>query len=102
MPEMRFLIAWPDGSEEACYSPSLVVREHLAVGATYPLADFMARVRIALTIASDRVAAKYGHPCSLALGQLARLERTAARFRNHPQAAVACLAFLPADQGPQP
>lgn len=94
MPEMRFHIAWPDGREESCYSPSLVVREHLSEGTAYPLPDFMARARTALTIASDRVAAKYGHPCSLALGQLARLEAAAARFRDDPKAKVTCLAFL--------
>ncbi len=27
MPEMRFVIAWPDGREETCYSPSLVIRD---------------------------------------------------------------------------
>ncbi|GAB4068436.1 MSMEG_0570 family nitrogen starvation response protein [Ancylobacter sonchi] len=93
MPEMRFTIAWPDGASEDCYSPSLVIRDHLAEGAVYPLADFMARARTALTIASDRVAAKYGHPCSLALGQLDRLERRAAGFKDQPQAEVACLRF---------
>lgn len=99
MPEMRFLIAWPDGARENCYSPSLVVTEHLAAGETYPLPDFMARARTMLRIASDRVEAKYGRPCSLALGQLARLEQTASRFRDDPQAEVACLAFLLPDQG---
>lgn len=93
MPEIRFHIAWPDGATEDCYSPSLVIRDHLEEGAVYPLADFMARARLALTIASDRVAAKYGYPCSLALGQLARLEGRAARFADQPQAQVACLRF---------
>jgi uncharacterized repeat protein (TIGR04042 family) len=80
MPEMRFHLRWPDGTEEGCYSPSLVIRDFLAVGASYPRDEFLARSRTALTIASDRVAARYGHPCSLALGQLARIEATAARF----------------------
>jgi uncharacterized repeat protein (TIGR04042 family) len=95
---MRFRIAWPDGSQEDCYSPSLVVREHLAEGTRYPLADFMARARTALNIASERVAARYGHACSLALGQLARLEETARRFGEDPQAEVTCVAFLLPDQ----
>ena len=30
MPEMHFQIRWPDGQVDTCYSPSLVVREHLA------------------------------------------------------------------------
>ena len=80
MPEMRFVIRWPDGRRESCYSPSLVVREYLREGASYPLDDFLARVRTALNIASQRVEAKYGHACSLALGQLARLETGAAAF----------------------
>lgn len=77
MPEMRFHIRWPDGRREACYSPSLVIKEHFAVGEEVPLADFVARSRTALTIASDRVKARYGFPCSLATGQLARIEAAA-------------------------
>ena len=41
MPEMHFQVRWPDGREDHCYSPSLVVREHLQVGDSYPLPDFM-------------------------------------------------------------
>jgi uncharacterized repeat protein (TIGR04042 family) len=63
MPEMRFHIRWPDGEREACYSPSLVIKDYLSVGANYSLADFLERSRIALGIASDRVKAKYGMPC---------------------------------------
>ena len=77
MPEMHFHIRWPDGRREACYSPSLVVKEHMSVGESYPLDDFVARSRAALTIASERVRARYGFPCSLALGQLARIEASA-------------------------
>jgi uncharacterized repeat protein (TIGR04042 family) len=99
---MHFRIAWPDGSEEDCYSPSLVVREHLAEGTRYALADFMARARTALAIGSERVAAKYGHSCALALGQLARLEQTARRFGDDPKAEVTCLTFHLPDQGPAP
>ncbi|MBS7541526.1 MSMEG_0570 family nitrogen starvation response protein [Ancylobacter oerskovii] len=94
MPEMRFRITWPDGTTEECYSPSLVIRDHFEEGEVYPLAEFMARARTSLTLASERVAARYGHPCSLALGQLARLESRAALFADHPQAQVACLRFL--------
>ncbi len=74
MPEMRFHIRWPDGAEESCYSPSLVIKDFFVPGGTYPVADFLARSRQALTIASDRVEARYGRPCSLALGQLRRIE----------------------------
>jgi uncharacterized repeat protein (TIGR04042 family) len=80
MPEMLFEIRWPDGATEQCYSPSLVVREHLTVGATYEVAEFLRRSRTALTIASERVQAKYGFACSRAMDQLARLEAAARRF----------------------
>ena len=65
MPEMRFRILWPDGVVETCYSPSLVVKEHLRVGGSYEPPEFLARCRVALNIASDRVQEKYGHACSL-------------------------------------
>ena len=58
MPEMLFQIRWPDGAIEQCYSPSLVIRDHLAVGETYSVPEFLRRSRIALTIASDRVQGK--------------------------------------------
>ena len=93
MPEMTFDIRWPDNSAEPCYSPSLVVREHLEVGAAYPLAEFVGRCRIALQIASDRVQAKYGFPCARAMAQLARIEQRAAAFADTPDAVVQIVAF---------
>jgi uncharacterized repeat protein (TIGR04042 family) len=80
MPELRFSITWPDGAAETCYSPSTVIRNHFTPGTTYPLPDFLARSRAALTAASNRVRQIHGSPCSLALGQLARIETTAARY----------------------
>ena len=80
MPEMRFQIRWPDGAEENCYSPSLIIKDYFVPGETYSLSDFVARSRTALMIASDRVREKYGMACSRALGQLARIETTAGRF----------------------
>jgi uncharacterized repeat protein (TIGR04042 family) len=94
MPEMRFLVRWPDGAKATCYSPSLVIRDYFREGETYALADFVARSREALVIASDRVKAKYGHACSLALGQLAEIESLAGRFADEPDAKVACERFL--------
>ncbi len=70
MPETRFLIRWPDGSPESCYSPSLVIEDYL-----------------------DRVKAKYGVPCGRALAQLARIEAAALRFASEPDACVAVDAF---------
>jgi uncharacterized repeat protein (TIGR04042 family) len=93
MPEMLFAIRWPDGSIEQCYSPSLVIREHLAVGETYDVAEFMRRSRIALTIASDRVQEKYGFACSRALGQLGRLEAAAGRFDAAANGRVTVTSF---------
>ena len=80
MPELRFVVRWPDGVREMCYSPSTIVRDHFEAGAAYPMAEFLGRSRAALMAASDRVRAIYGSPCSLALGQLARIEATAARY----------------------
>lgn len=94
MPEMRFIVRWPDGQRESCYSPSLVIRDFFGEGETYPLAEFLSRARQALGIASDRVKAKYGHACSLAQGQLARIEAAGARFSQVPGAEVVCETFL--------
>jgi uncharacterized repeat protein (TIGR04042 family) len=94
MPEMRFVIRWPDGRRESCYSPSLVVRDFLREGESYPVPDFLKRSREALQIASERVKAKYGHACSLAVGQLARIEAAATQFEGQEDARVACEMFL--------
>ncbi|MEV4779056.1 MSMEG_0570 family nitrogen starvation response protein [Burkholderia sp. LMU1-1-1.1] len=88
MPEVRFTVRWPDDSVSQCYSPSTVVHEYLRAGERYPLADFMARSRTALTLASERVRLKYGYACSSAMDQLARLEASAGRFEADPGAAV--------------
>lgn len=93
MPEMRFTVRWPDGTLEGCYSPSLVIKDYLAPGESYPLADFLSRSREALTIASQRVEARYGFPCSRALGQLARIEAVARTFSAFSNARVAVEAF---------
>jgi uncharacterized repeat protein (TIGR04042 family) len=90
---MRFLIRWPDGTSESCYSPSRVIEDYLAPGKSYALPDFLALSRIALTAASDRVKAKYGKPCSRALVQLARIEAAVADFAGAPDASVTVDAF---------
>jgi uncharacterized repeat protein (TIGR04042 family) len=90
---MHFDIAWPDGTVESCYSPSLVIRDHLSPGTSYKLADFVQRSRTALGIASDRVRAKYGFACSRAIGQSAAIERAAARFAEMPDAVVRVVSF---------
>jgi uncharacterized repeat protein (TIGR04042 family) len=90
---MRFRIRWPDGSAETCYSPSLVIKDYFAVGANYPLADFLERSRTALGMASERVKAKYGMPCRRALAQLARIEAAACAYTDVPGARVAVDGF---------
>jgi uncharacterized repeat protein (TIGR04042 family) len=90
---MRFIIRWPDGTTQACYSPSLVVEEFLAPGTNYPIAEFLERSRSALTIASKRVEAKYGRGCSRAMSQLALIETAACAFSNFPGACVSVEAI---------
>jgi uncharacterized repeat protein (TIGR04042 family) len=70
-----------------------VVRDHLVVGTEYPLVDFVLLCRVALTAASERVRARYGSPCSLALGQLGQIEATAQRFSGLPDARVLLESF---------
>lgn len=80
MPEINFKIQWPDGQQEVCYSPSLIVQKYFEPGESYTIADFLVRSRESLTIASDRVQAKYGFACSRALGQLRKIETTAQSY----------------------
>lgn len=94
MPEMQFLVRWPDGSVETCYSPSLVIKDYFRPGAFYPLDEFLALSREALRIASERVEVKYGFPCSRALGQLARIESACVHFAAAPDAAVGVESFI--------
>jgi uncharacterized repeat protein (TIGR04042 family) len=93
MPEMRFRIRWPDGTTDSCYSPSLVIKDFLFAGTSYPLPEFLARSRTALEIASERVREKYGWSCSRAQAQLGRIETAAKRFAALPDARVIVDAF---------
>jgi len=93
VPEMTFRVRWPDGTNEACYSPSLVVKEFFVPGARYPLDDFVARSRAALGIASERVLEKYGFACSRALKQLARIEEGARAYAALADATVLIEGF---------
>lgn len=100
MPEVWFKVHWPDGTGETCYSPSTAIADHLAPGATYEIADFLARCRAGLGAASDRVKARYGYPCSRAMGQLAQIERAVARLAVNPGATVTISAM--SKSGPMP
>jgi uncharacterized repeat protein (TIGR04042 family) len=93
MPEMLFKVRWPDQQDSTCYSPSLIVQDYLTPGASYPLDDFLQRVREALEIASERVRAKYGFACSRAMDQWAEIEATAQRFKDQPDAQVHVIGF---------
>jgi uncharacterized repeat protein (TIGR04042 family) len=95
MPEMLFTVRWPDKSVSECYSPSLVIKDYMEVGCSYPVAEFVERSRTALNIASDRVREKYGFACSSAMDQLLKIESTASRFADVDNASVAIEAFKP-------
>lgn len=86
MPEMIFRVVWPDGRTENCYSPSRVIAEHLTASTYYPLPDFLARARLGLNAASDRVRAKFGMGCAQAMAQLRAIETGAAR--HAPQSTI--------------
>lgn len=94
MPEIHFQIEWPDGFQETCYSPSLVVKEYFTPNSDYYLEDFIKRARTALQIASDRVQAKYGRSCGLALDQLQHIEAMAANYNHFSQPKVRFVRFL--------
>jgi uncharacterized repeat protein (TIGR04042 family) len=99
MPEMHFTVRWPEGDDMRCYSPSLVVREHLEVGRAYPLAEFAARCRTLLERASERVRARYGFACSAALDQLAAIEARAAQAAAAGLVRVLAFELPPLDSG---
>ncbi|MFC0447497.1 MSMEG_0570 family nitrogen starvation response protein [Rhodococcus jostii] len=94
MPEMTFRVQWPDGHEQSCYSPSLVMHDYLTVGEEYSVADFLRRSRAALTEASERVKAKFGMYCTSAAEQLHELEKVASA--HTPTSLVRVLDMHPA------
>ena len=80
MPEMTFTVRWPDGSVEDCYSPSLVMHDHLADGETYTVEDFVRRTVAGLAEASERVRARFGFACSASAASAEKVRLTAALF----------------------
>lgn len=98
MPEMTFIVRWPDGSVDECYSPSLVMHDHLQVGANYTVADFATRSVDALSIASDRVRARFGYFCSSASDSAAQIQRTSAAFAPIDTVEVLAMHPPPASQ----
>lgn len=94
MPEISFKIQWSDGTEQTCYSPSLVVKEYFSPGTKYELNEFVEKSRTALSIASDRVKKAYGFPCGRALGQLQQIETKALEYKDIPEAKVLFIEFI--------
>ncbi|CAN3127258.1 MSMEG_0570 family nitrogen starvation response protein [Mycobacterium sp. smrl_JER01] len=80
MPEMTFRVRWPDGVEQHCYSPSLVVHDHLRAGADYTVTDFVERSSRAMTEAGDRVLAKFGFACTSAAATAEQIVEAATRY----------------------
>lgn len=80
MPEMTVTVRWPDGRVAECYSPSLVMHDHLEPGATYRVDEFTRRSTTALTEASERVRAKFGFYCTASAASLERIRQTASGF----------------------
>jgi uncharacterized repeat protein (TIGR04042 family) len=95
MPEIYFRILWPDAAETDHYSPSQVVKDYFALGQQLEVAKFLELIRMALSIASDRVEAKYGFPCSRAAGSLREIEHLARPFLLDSGAAVSVVEFSP-------
>ena len=86
-------IQWPDGQQETCYSPSLVVKKYFESGAAYTIAECVEKSRESLTIASDRVQAQFGFPCSRALHQIQKIETAAKAYAARPECTVTFLQF---------
>ena len=77
---MTMTVRWPDGRVEDCYSPSLVLHDHLTVGERYTVADFASRSRAALAVASERVRQKYGFACTSAAATTQQITESATAF----------------------
>jgi uncharacterized repeat protein (TIGR04042 family) len=88
MPERYFDVRWPDGTTRSYYSPSTSIHAHLSAGTTYSLSDFVARARVALHAASERVRDKFGYSCSSAMDTLSQIEETAAEYTARAGAEV--------------
>jgi len=88
LPEMTFTVRWPDGAVRDCYSPSLVMHDHLAAGTEYAVDDFVARTTAALDEASERVRARYGFACTSAMQQRDEIVALAGGFPSGQRVAV--------------
>lgn len=100
MPEATFTVRWPDGAVTDCWSPSLVVHDHLDEGATYTVEEFTRRSAAALAEGSERVRAHYGFACTASAASLDRIELRAAT--HAPDARVEVLRLFPPLPAPLP
>ncbi|MFJ2755807.1 MSMEG_0570 family nitrogen starvation response protein [Nocardioides sp. NPDC087217] len=102
MPEMTFTVRWPDGRVEDCYSPSLVMHDHLTVGGTYAVEDFLDRSLTALATASERVRVKFGFACTSAMATSDQLRASAAAYEFGQRVTVLAMhPPLPVAPNPQ-
>lgn len=80
VPDVLFDVRWPDGSLQSFYSPSLIVKDYFEAGVDYTLDEFVSRTRECMTLADERVRAKYGIGCSESAMTLAGVEHGVRRF----------------------
>ena len=99
MPEMTVVVRWPDHREEECYSPSLVMHDHLEEGSVYTVDDFAQRSSRALSVASDRVHELLGFACTSAAATTEQIRRSAAAYPSEAHVVVTRMwPPLPAQQ----
>jgi len=82
MPAVNFIVRWPDGREESCYSPSTIICEFFENGKSYSLDDFQSLSVKAYTRASERVEERFGYACSSARDQLMLIQSRINQFRD--------------------
>ncbi|NDK91201.1 MSMEG_0570 family nitrogen starvation response protein [Gordonia desulfuricans] len=93
MPEMTFSVRWPDGAVQECYSPSLVIHDHLEIGTTYTVGEFRTRATTALGEAAERVRAKFGFACTSAAASAEAIDTAAQRYDD--QSTVDIISMYP-------
>jgi uncharacterized repeat protein (TIGR04042 family) len=96
MPVVEFTLRWPDGVQQRCSSPSTVIYEHFESGQVLPVPELVARMRVALDAASERVRARYGFACTGAAEQLAAIEDAASRYAGDAGPATVVAVGKPA------
>ncbi|MBO1255504.1 MSMEG_0570 family nitrogen starvation response protein [Alteromonas sp. 5E99-2] len=83
MPEKHFVVQWPNGEVESCYSPSSVITEYFHDGQSLSIQEFLEMSEKGLNHASERVRQSYGFSCSSAMDQLQKIKTKAAQFDQH-------------------